>query len=254
MSAVAGPRAPEAEVVFHDAECGGYRADLGLWAALGGELAQSDPILDLGAGTGRVALPLARAGHRVIAVERDPLLAAELRRRAGQQGFNGLEVLEANARDLPPLPGPVSLALAPMPFLQLLDQSDRARVLEQVAERLRAGGVFAAALLDETLPLSSGEPEPLPDVREVGGWVHSSLPLDVRVSGERIEIERLRQVVSPGGDLTEAPHSVVLHRLGPARLAEEAVPFGLRVAGVERLGQTDEHVASLAVILERTDG
>ena len=253
MSAVAGSGAPEAEVVFHDAECGGYRADLGIWSGLARERAGELPVLDLGAGTGRVAIPLAREGHRVLAVERDPLLAAELDSRAEGLGPRP-QVLVADARDLDPALGPISLALAPMQFMQLLDEADRACVLERVAATLAPGGTFATALLDESVPLSSGEPDPLPDVREVDGWVHSSLPLEVRVGEEVVEIARRRQVVSPAGELSESPHSIVLHRLEPDRLAAEAAPSGLRAAGIEPIGQTDDHVGSLVLLLERSDG
>ena len=55
-------RAAEA-VIWHDLECGAYRADLALWRELcRAALRIGAPILDLGAGTGRVTLDLARAG------------------------------------------------------------------------------------------------------------------------------------------------------------------------------------------------
>ena len=253
MSAAAGigGRAPEPEVVFHDAECGGYTADLALWRRLAD--ACSGPILDLGAGSGRVALPLARAGHRVIAVERDTVLAIELGRRAAAAGVE-IGIVEADARELPALSEPIALALAPMQFMQLLDRADRRAVLARVAAALASGGLFAAALLDESVPLSSGEPDPLPDLREVEGWVHSSLPLDVRVDGGTIEILRLRSVVSPAGELSERRHEIRLHRLGVAELAAEAERCGLRAIDTEPIGQTEDHVASVAVLMERTDG
>ena len=67
-------------VVWHDVECGSYRADLPLWRMLAGQ--QGDPILDVGAGTGRVTLELARAGWAVTALDSDARLLAELERRA----------------------------------------------------------------------------------------------------------------------------------------------------------------------------
>ena len=68
-----------AHVVWHDVECGRYDADLTLWIELAREA--GGPVLDVGAGTGRVALPLARAGHEVTALDRDAeLLAAEAER------------------------------------------------------------------------------------------------------------------------------------------------------------------------------
>ena len=58
--------------------------------------------------------------------------------------------------------------------------------------------MFAAALLaDETAADGEGG-SLLPDVRELDGWVYSSLPLEVAVAGGGIEVRRLRQLVSPG--------------------------------------------------------
>ena len=51
------------EAIWHDVECGSYREDLTLWLALAD--ATGGPVADVGAGTGRVALALARAGHDV---------------------------------------------------------------------------------------------------------------------------------------------------------------------------------------------
>jgi len=36
-------------------------------------------------------------------------------------------------------------------------------------------------VIEEPLPIGSGRPDPVPDVREVDGWVHSSLPTEVRI-------------------------------------------------------------------------
>jgi 2-polyprenyl-3-methyl-5-hydroxy-6-metoxy-1,4-benzoquinol methylase len=55
------------EVIWHDIECGGYDLDLPLWRELATR--EGSPILDVGAGTGRVALDLARRGHEVVALD-----------------------------------------------------------------------------------------------------------------------------------------------------------------------------------------
>src|SRR4029079_4691683 len=56
-------------VAWHDAEHGGFAADLELFARLAGELPGG--VLDLGAGTGRVALPLRAGGHPETALAHD---------------------------------------------------------------------------------------------------------------------------------------------------------------------------------------
>src|ERR1700724_1119764 len=84
------PPAAEQEVIWHDLECGGYDADLALWRELAGgsnDGSSADPILEIGAGSGRVALDLARAGHRVTALDLDRrLLDALSTRAAGAEG------------------------------------------------------------------------------------------------------------------------------------------------------------------------
>jgi len=58
-----------------------------------------DLVFDLGAGYGALTVPLANAGARVIAVERDPKLAEAMRRRLA--GWPAVRVVEADLRRLP---------------------------------------------------------------------------------------------------------------------------------------------------------
>ena len=53
-------------------------ADLPFWLELAAE--RGGPVLDVGAGTGRVTLELARSGHAVVALDRDPDLLRRTRR------------------------------------------------------------------------------------------------------------------------------------------------------------------------------
>ncbi len=178
---VSAPPIPVA-VTWHDAECGGYGSDLPFWEALASSC--GGPVLDLGAGTGRVALHLAAAGHEVVAVDLDPELVAALADRAAERGLSErIEVVCADVRELD-LGRRFPLILAPMQLMHMFGgAANRRLALEAVAAHLDAAGTFAAALLAEPLP-PSGPTEPLPDVREVEGWIHSSLPLEVRVEGE----------------------------------------------------------------------
>lgn len=239
-----------AVVAWHDAECGGYGADLGAWARLAAE--RGSPALDLGAGTGRVALHLAARGVVVVAVEVDRELAAELRARAAGRRA-AVEVVEADVRSLC-LGRRFSLIVAPMQLVHLLGGEDgRAGFFAAARRHLAPGGALALTVLREPLP-ASGTPDPLPDVREVEGWVHSSLPLEVRVEPDSVELVRLRQTVSPEGALSEELDTTRLDRLGPAALERELAATGLRVASSEAIAETNEHVASLLVVAEAGDG
>jgi len=238
--------------VWHDAECGGYAADLSAWERLAAE--RGGPVLDLGAGAGRVSLHLASRGHEVIAVDSDPALLAALRERAAERSL-AIETLRADVRDLDLGGRRLPLAIAPMQLAHLLGgDAGRARAFAAIASCLRPGGTLALTILREPLP-ASGTPEPLPDVREVEGWVHSSLPLAVRVGPSSVELDRLRQLVAPDGTLTEELVTTVLDRITPAALERELASAGLHVSGSEPVAETAEHVGSLLVLAERgTDG
>lgn len=248
MSAAAPP-IPVA-VTWHDAECGGYAQDLPYWEGLARE--RGGPVLDLGAGTGRVALHLAARGLEVVAVDVDADLIAALEERAAERGLE-IEAIVADARMLD-LGRRFPLILAPMQLMHMLGGGESRRAaLAGAAAHLEPGGLFAAAILEEPLP-PSGPTEALPDVRDVGGWVHSSLPLEVRVSEAALEIHRLRQLVSPDGSLSEELDVTAVDRLPPGVLEAEAHLSGMRATGSDRVGETDEHVGSVVLLMERADG
>ena len=82
--------------VWHDVECSRYEADLPLWRELAREAPEG--VLDVGAGTGRVALRLADAGHAVTALDLDPELLAVLEARAAEAG-SAVTTVAADAAD-----------------------------------------------------------------------------------------------------------------------------------------------------------
>jgi SAM-dependent methyltransferase len=229
--------------IWHDVECGAYSADLRVWDELADRC--GDPILELGAGTGRLAIHLARRGHRVIGLDHDEtLIAAQGERAAGL----AVTPLLADARGFE-LPEAVALALAPMQLLQMLaDRAERLACLDSIAAQLLPGGRVAAAMVEGMPEPEEGEPL-LPDVREVDGWIYSSLPLEAYVGPERIVVHRLRQKVSPAGELTDFPDEVTICTLSADALEAEAAEVGL--VPIERLyiDPTDDHVGSTVVVL-----
>jgi SAM-dependent methyltransferase len=235
-----------AAAIWHDVECGGYAADLPLWEEL--TEAHGGPVLELGCGTGRVALHLARRGYEVIGIDRDQELLDVLEERAKRLE---LTTLRADARAFD-LAQPVGLVLAPTHLLQLLpDRAERAECLRSVAQALRPGGLLAASIIEE-MPEADEAPPPLPDVREVDGWVYSSLAVEAAVGPGEIVVHRLRHAVSPEGELSEEPNEVRIATFPAAALEAEAEAVGLKPAGRREIAPTELHVGSLVVLLERS--
>jgi SAM-dependent methyltransferase len=236
----AGPVARDADVIWHEAECGSYEADLPLWDELAG--AAPGPILDLGCGGGRVSSHLARRGHCVCGLDLDPKLIQNLP-----------EATLGDARDFD-LGREFGLILAPMQLVQLLaDADERERCLRCVAAHLQPGGLAALAIV-EAMPEPVEDASPLPDTREVDGWVYSSLPVDTRVDEDAIRVRRLRQTVSPRGEFGEELYEVTLSALDGATLEREAAEVGLAPAGRRAIPPTDAHVGSTVVLFGREEG
>ena len=232
-------------VVWHDVECGAYAADLPLWRELAA--AEPGPVLDLGAGTGRVTLELARAGHEVHALDVHGVLLAALTARAG-----GLPVTvhegDARAFDLGVRFG---LILAPMQTVQLLGgAAERAAMLGCVRAHLAPGGLFAAALTNALEGYDGDDLDvPVPDMAEVGGTVFSSRPTAIRDRGEAFVLERLREKVTPrGARATEEDH-ITLHRCTAEQLAAEGEAAGLRSEPPRAVEATEDHVGSEVAML-----
>lgn len=233
-------------VLWHDIECGSYREDLSLWR----ELAErhGDPVLDVGAGSGRVTVELARAGHRVTALERDPDLLAALAARA-----DGLpvETALADARSFG-LAARFALCIVPMQTVQLLGGADgRAAFLRRAREHLLPSGWVAVAIAEtlEPFEVADGAPGPVPDVREQDGVVYASHPTAVRADGDGYVLERRREVVDRRGERTETLDRIRLDRVSAAELEHEAAVAGLGSAGRLRIPPTPDYVGSEVVLL-----
>lgn len=231
-----------APVIWHDLECGAYSADLQLWE----ELANGS-VLDLGCGTGRVSLHLARHGHAVVGLDLEPAFVNAFNERAAQLPALAFA---ADAKDFR-LDSVFDLVLAPMQLVQLLvDAEQRAGCLRCIAAHVRPGGLAALAIV-EGLPAPVAGPPPLPDTRELDGWVYSSLPIEAGVDDEGLRARRLRQTVAPDGDLTEQLDEVLLTMFDASSLEREAREAGLEPAGRRAVPPTSDHVGSSVVLLER---
>ena len=235
------------EVVWHDLECGSYRADLSLWRELAG--AQDGAILDVGAGTGRVALDLARAGERVTALDLDPDLLGALNERTG--GLR-VETVCADARSFELDRRDFGLCLVPMQTLQLLGASAaRASFLRCARAHLRSGGLLACAIVTELEPfdMTDGSPGPSPETARVGETLYVSQATSVRVLPSRIVIERKRRILGPERDTVEEFKIIELDHMSPSELEHEVIAAGLRPEPALEIASTDEHVGSTVVML-----
>jgi SAM-dependent methyltransferase len=146
-SASAASAAGTALARLYDLDLVDDPGDLDLYLALAGRT--GGPILELGAGTGRLAVPLAAAGLQVTAVDNEPAMLERARARAWDDGpavVAGLEFIEADLLNLEPSGEPVHrLAFIGLNTLFLLaDRDAQQRAFRTMASHLAPGGLAVA--------------------------------------------------------------------------------------------------------------
>ena len=131
------------------------RRDVAFWREVASQA--RGPVLELGCGTGRVSVPLARAGVRVVGVDRSAGMlaraakrAAMLARRRAGRNPKRLRLVRGDIRALPFADGEFDMVLAPYGILQsLLQDRDLSATLDSVARVLAPGGLFGIDLVPD---------------------------------------------------------------------------------------------------------
>lgn len=233
------------EAIWHDLECGGYSEDLSFWRQLAAKT--GGPVLDIGAGTGRVTLELASAGLAVVALDLDDQLLEVLRERAGTMEVRTL-VGDARAfwvgEEFP-------LCIVPMQTIQLLGGPDgRQSFLQCARSQLVPGAVLAVAVAEELdcFETVDGAPGPLPDVTEIDSVVYSSRPVAVRAESDGFVLERRRETVGADGCLSIERNLIHLDGLDAETLEGEATAAGFRPLDRVVIAATEDYVGTTVVM------
>ena len=121
-------------------------------------LASGGPVVEVGVGTGRIAVPTALAGVQVIGVDASEAMLGLCRRHAEAAGVGGALDLRFGHLDDPPVPERVPLVTCPFrSYLHLRDDAARLRALRAARRILLPNGrlvfdVFAPSRedIDET--------------------------------------------------------------------------------------------------------
>ena len=124
------------------------RRDVPFWQRLAA--AQKGPVLELGCGTGRITVPVARAGARVVGIDRSAPMLTRARQRLRAAKVRAM-LLRGDIRQLPfRRRVRFDLVMAPYGILQSLTRErDLRQTLDAVAGVVRSRGLFAIDLVPD---------------------------------------------------------------------------------------------------------
>jgi ubiquinone/menaquinone biosynthesis C-methylase UbiE len=118
------------------------RRDVAFWRRVAAKA--KGPVLELGCGTGRVSLPLARAGIDLIGIDRSAQMLARAKRHPS------LQLIRGDIRALPFEDEAFPMVIAPYGILQsLIRPRDLTATLASVARVLAPGGIFGIDLVPD---------------------------------------------------------------------------------------------------------
>jgi SAM-dependent methyltransferase len=206
--------------------------DLPYWSSLAQTV--GDPILELGCGTGRVLLHLAKAGFRTFGIDNSPSMLSYLK-----------NILPLDLRPLPhivlsdmstfQLATRFPLILLPCNTLSTLSMSMRNKTMENVASHLEKGGCFSFSIPNpqilKQLP-AQGESE----VEDIIYHPSDGEPVQVSSSWERSS-EKFTQRwhydhLRPNGTVNRQTVEVVHWIVPTLKYISEIEGVGLKVEGI----------------------
>jgi SAM-dependent methyltransferase len=125
------------------------RRDVRFWQRLATRT--GGPILELGCGTARVAIPVAKTGARVVGIDRSASMLARARMRLRRSKIAGaVRLVRGDVRSLPFPASSFALVAAPYGILQsLLDDSTLDAAIGSAHRVLRDGGTFGIDLVSD---------------------------------------------------------------------------------------------------------
>lgn len=135
---------------FYDPEFGAFNADIPLYTNFAHRT--GSPVLEVGCGTGRVVVPLAQAGFRVVGMD----VAAQMLRRAREKVIaagvaRSVHLVQADVREAP-LAGAFGLIiLAANTFLHHASPEEQLAVLKALHRQLRPGGLVVIDVFNPDL-------------------------------------------------------------------------------------------------------
>lgn len=248
------------KVAWCEIENSGYTADLELWTGLCSAQRLSDSpaptfgaktVLELGAGVGRVSLPLRALDTEVWALDREQELLDEIVGRARAGGIGEISPICADARSYTSSDRRFDLVIAPQVFVQMFEtRADRVAIMAHAARHLARhddSSFWMTFQPDLEQAWADEDEAPLPpQVTELDGRTFEAQPTDSYWHGHNGE-RSLRIVWSRRADGEESTVERCYAELTQAELEAEAGEAGLELVDSITLRGGDDYVDQVAL-------
>lgn len=213
------------------------RRDVPFWTRVAQQV--RGPVLELGCGTGRISLPLARAGVSLVGIDRSDAMLAHAVRRAARlrqtppRRSRRLALVRGDIRYLPFDAASFDLVMAPYGILQsLLRDADLKATLDAVARVLKPGGTFGLDLVPD-VPQWKEYTERVQMSGKAAGGAHLTLVESVRQDRRRrLTIFEQEYRVRRGRETSRHPFTLTFRTVPIAGMARRLERAGFAIRSV----------------------
>jgi len=208
------------------------RRDVAFWQRLAA--AADGPVLELGCGTGRITLPVAKDGTRLVGIDRSAPMLTRARAKVRRARVESrVELVRGDIRRLPFRDQQFQLVMAPYGILQsLVRERDLTMALESVARVLGRGGRFGVDLVPD-LPSWSEYRRKKTLSGTMGRGTKVALVESVRQDrAKKLTVFDQRYTTARGRQRTERRFSLVFRTLSVRQMARRLARAGFSVDAV----------------------
>jgi len=230
------------------------RPDIAFYVEEANRSAEGSVVLELGSGTGRLTLPLARAGHPVIGLDASPAMLTRARAKLAAESDDvrrRVTLLEGDVRDADFTPPMVpDLVIAPFHVLQHFTSiDDQLRVLALARRVVRPGGRFVLDVFNPAYPMMiSDRSAEVEDVAERpmgdGRFVRRTVRVPTVHWAEQVSDVELIYYVRSGEHTERVVQAFQMRFFTPAEIEHLLARAGFRLeamyGGFDRQPLTDE--------------
>jgi SAM-dependent methyltransferase len=168
--------------ILYHAHHQNYHEDLPFWQLLAHQ--HGNPILELGCGTGRVLLPLAKSGHKIFGIDNSPIMLQFLNEQITPDLQSNIFLINGDMTNFT-IETQFQLIISPCNTYSTIGVDLRPAMLTCIFDHLAPGGVFGVSIPNPEILSALADSTSEPEIETIFNHPVTGYPVQVSTYWER---------------------------------------------------------------------